>query len=77
VLFILGCIGVVLVGALLLGWTLAWLALDNTMFGNYSWLEWIAFGSFLENQISFPIYGAVAMPLLLLGWWIGHMTGMW
>ena len=76
-LFILGCIGVVLVGALLLGWTLAWLALDNTMFGNYSWLEWIAFGSFLENQISFRIYGAVAMPLLLLGWWIGHMTGMW
>jgi hypothetical protein len=76
-LFILGCIGVVLVGAVLLGWTLAWLALDNSMFENYSWLEWLAFGTLLRSEISFPIYGAIAGPLLLLGWWIGHATGMW
>jgi hypothetical protein len=32
VLFILGCVGVVLIGAILLGLTLAWLAVDNAMF---------------------------------------------
>jgi hypothetical protein len=31
-LFVLGCIGVVLVGAILLGVTLAWLAWDNALF---------------------------------------------
>jgi hypothetical protein len=77
VLFILGCIGVVFVGALILGWTLAWLAWDNAMFQNYSWLEWVTFGSRLESEISFPVYGAIAGPLLLLGWWIGHVTHMW
>jgi hypothetical protein len=77
VLFILGCIGVVLVGAILLGWTLAWLAWDNALFENYSWLEWITFGSVLRSEISFPVYGAIAGPLCLLGWWIGRVTGMW
>jgi hypothetical protein len=77
VLFILGSIGVVLIGAILLGWTLAWLAWDNAMFENYSWFEWITFGSLLQSEFTFPIYGAIACPLLLLGWWIGHMTGMW
>jgi hypothetical protein len=67
----------VIVGALLLGWTLAWLALDNSMFENYTWPEWIAFGSFLQDKISFPIYGVVAVPLSMLGWWIGHVTQMW
>jgi hypothetical protein len=76
-LFILGCVGVVFFGALLLGWTLAWLAWDNAMFENYSWLEWITFGSFLESEISFRVYGAIAGALLLLGWWIGHVTHMW
>jgi hypothetical protein len=77
VLFILGCIGVVLIGAILLGWTLAWLAWDNAIFENYSWFEWITFGSLLQSEFTFPIYGVIACPLLLLGWWIGHVTGMW
>jgi len=68
---------VVLVGAILLGVTLAWLAWDNALFEKYSWLEWVTFGSFLESEFSFPVYGAIAGPLCLLGWWIGHVTGMW
>jgi hypothetical protein len=77
VLFLLGCIGVVLVGALLLGWTLAWLAWDNSIFENYTWLEWITFGNLLRSEFTWPVYGAVVGPLLLLGWWIVHVTRMW
>jgi hypothetical protein len=76
VLFIAGCVGVVFIGALLLGLTLAWLAVDNAMFTDYSWLEWFTFGS-LQAELSFRVYLAIAGALCFVGYWIGHVTGMW
>lgn len=76
VLFILGCIGVVFIGAVLIFVTLAWLAADNAMFSDYSWFEWITFGSELSS-LSWELYLAVVAGLGFVGYWIGHATGMW
>jgi hypothetical protein len=76
VLFILGCIGVVLIGAILLGLTLTWLAVDNALFADYSWLQWFTFGR-LEAEFTFRVYAAIAAALCFAGYWIGHATGMW
>jgi len=76
VLFILGCIGVVFIGAVLIFVTLAWLAAHNAMFSDYSWFEWITFGSELSS-LSWELYLAVVAGLGFVAYWIGHATGMW
>jgi hypothetical protein len=71
-LFILGCIGGVLIGALLIGLTLVWLAFDNAYFSERGWIEWWVWG-----DLSFRVYCMLAGVLLFVGYWIGRATGMW
>jgi regulator of protease activity HflC (stomatin/prohibitin superfamily) len=76
VLFVLGCIGVVFIAAILILVMIAWLAAENAMFGNYTWAEWFAFGSYLSD-LSSGVFFAIAGGLCFVGYWIGHVTGMW
>jgi hypothetical protein len=74
--FVLGCVGVVFIAAMLMLLTLAWLAVDNALFADYSWLEWLTVGS-LEAEFTFRVYALIAGGLCFVGYWIGRGTGMW
>ncbi len=75
-LFILGCVGVVFIAAILILVTLAWLAAENTLFGEYTWFEWITVGTYLSD-LTTGAYFMIVGGICFVGYWIGHATGMW
>jgi hypothetical protein len=75
-LFLLGCIGVVFIAAIVVLFTIAWMAGQNVLFSNHSRLEWLTFLGQLWD-LSMGAYFVIVGALCYVAYWIGHSTGMW